>query len=379
MRKYEACTLFLALLFCVALGIGGCSSGGEKPAVEGKPVIAPGPVSEGAAVPPAAAPSAPEAPAAPVSAAPKGKAGGDGTVAVEVDAARLTFKALDKEVEQKMALLKEQIPPNSLEQARAEIRKGIIDDFVMRTLLQKEVVRQKMTASEQEVGEILKAMKANLPPGVTMEELLKRNNIDAAKMREEITMNIQINKLVLAELGGKVTVSDKEIADFYQKNRDKFTKPETVRARHLLIALAAGDSDKIKAEKKAKAEELRKELVAGADFAALAKKHSDCPSKEKGGDLGSFTRGQMVPPFEEAVFSQKKNEIGPVVATEFGFHIIQVLDREAAQVMALDGEAKKKITPFLEQQKQQVAFEGLVKRIKAKANIVVYGREAASR
>jgi peptidyl-prolyl cis-trans isomerase C len=135
----------------------------------------------------------------------------------------------------------------------------------------------------------------------------------------------------------------------------------------------------VKAEKKARAEELRKELLAGVDFAALTKKHSDCPSKERGGDLGSFPRGQMVKPFEEAAFSQAVNEIGPIVATEFGFHLIQVLDRQEAQVMPLDKEAKTRITPYLEQQKQQGAFEGLVKRLKANANIVVYGQEAAGR
>jgi len=114
--------------------------------------------------------------------------------------------------------------------------------------------------------------------------------------------------------------------------------------------------------------------VAGADFAEFAKKNSDCPSKESGGDLGTFTRGQMVKPFEEAAFSQEKNAIGPVVETEFGFHIIQVLERMSPQVAKLDGEMKKQIQAFLERQKQQGAFDALIKRLRAAANIVVYGK-----
>ena len=82
----------------------------------------------------------------------------------------------------------------------------------------------------------------------------------------------------------------------------------------------------------------------------------------------------MVKPFEDAAFSQQQNVIGPVVETDFGFHIIQVLEHQTAQVVKLDGETKKRITAFLERQKQQGAFEGMVKRLKAGANILVYGK-----
>jgi len=114
--------------------------------------------------------------------------------------------------------------------------------------------------------------------------------------------------------------------------------------------------------------------VNGADFAALAAKSSDCPSKQNGGDLGFFSRGQMVKSFEDAAFSQQKDAIGPVVETQFGFHIIQVVERRSAQTMKLEGETKQQVTTFLETQKQKAAFESLIKRLKAGANIVVYGK-----
>jgi parvulin-like peptidyl-prolyl isomerase len=82
----------------------------------------------------------------------------------------------------------------------------------------------------------------------------------------------------------------------------------------------------------------------------------------------------MVKPFEDAAFSQEKNAIGPVVETDFGYHIIQVLEHRSAQVAKLEGEAKKQVIAFLERQKQQGAFDGLVKKLRAGANIVVYGK-----
>jgi len=359
-----------AVLFSFFIGIGGCGSKEENKPQEAKPVMAPAPVLSGATEAPAAASKATSAASQPADSA-KGR-GAD--IAVEIDGIKMTRGQLEEDMKKRMETLKGQVPTEGLEQAKVEIRRGLIDEFVVRNLLSKEIGAKKVTASEKEVAEVLESIKAQLPAGMTMDELLKKNNLDVAKMREEIGLNIRINKLVMQELGGKVKITDKEISEFYNKNLDSFKRQESVHARHILVAKTSGDTDKIKAEKKGKAEELRKQLVSGADFAELAKKDSDCPSKKGGGDLGTFTRGQMVKPFEDAVFSQEKNAIGPVVETEFGFHIIQVLERLSPQVAKLDGETKKQIQTVLERQKQQGAFDSMIKKLKAGANIIVYGK-----
>lgn len=369
-KKIGKNLLIMTAFLLILISVGGCGSKEEKKATAAQPVMAPAPVTDAAPVAVATSPVAPSASPAVESK----KDGVASNIAVEVDGIKLTKDQLEADMQKKVAMLKSQIPAESLEQAKVEIRRGIVDEFVVRTLLAKEIGVKKMAATEKEVAEVLETMKTQLPAGMTMDEMLKKNKIDPAKMRDEIGMNIRINKLVMQELGGKVKVADKEISDFYNKNLDKFKKPESVHARHLLVAKVSEDTDNIKAEKKTKAEELRKQLVAGADFAELAKKNSDCPSKENGGDLGTFTRGQMVKPFEDAAFSQEKNAIGPIVETDFGFHIIQVLEHVSPQLAKLDGEMKKQIQAFLERQKQQEAFDALVKRLRAVANIVVYGK-----
>jgi len=364
-----ACSLILGMTV-------GCGSKEEK-AKTAKPVMAPGPAETTAA--PAAVPTAMKE-AAPADALPavqpvvpekKAEAAG---VAVEVDGVKMTKAQLNAELKKSLDMVKGQIPAESLEQAKAEIRRGLVDDFVLRTLLSREVVAKKVTATEKEIAEAMEGMKSQLPAGVTMDELVKKNKIDIEKMRDDIGMNIKINKLIEKALGGKVKITDKEIADFYENNRDKFTKPETVHARHILVTRVPEDTEKNLTDKKAKAEDLRKKLLEGADFADLAAKNSDCPSKQAGGDLGTFARGQMVKPFEDAAFSQEKNAIGPVVETDFGFHIIQVLDHKASQVVKLDTDTKQRINTYLEGQKRLGAFDGMVKRLKAAANIVVYGK-----
>ena len=364
-----ACSLILGMTV-------GCGSKEEKVKTV-KPVMAPGPAETAAA--PAAVPTAVQE-AAPVAAlpavhpaVPEKKADAAG-VAVEVDGVKMTKAQLNTELQKRLAMLKGQIPADKLENAKAEIRKGLVDEFVMSTLLNKEVAAKKVTATEKEIAAVMEEMKSQLPAGVTMDELIKKNRIDAAKMRDDIGMNIKINKLIEKALGGKIKITDKETTDFYEKNKDKFTKPETVHARHILVSKVPADTEKNLTDKKAKAEDLRKKLLGGADFADLAAKNSDCPSKQAGGDLGTFARGQMVKPFEDAAFSQEKNAIGPVVETDFGFHIIQVLDHQASQVVKLDADTKKRINAYLENEKRKSAFDGVVKGLKAAANIVVYGK-----
>jgi len=297
---------------------------------------------------------------------------GPSTVIIDVDGSRLTQGQVDSEIRKKMAAIKDQIPKERMQQARTEMRKQVINDFTIRALLVNEINRAKISAGENEVSDAVERLKQSLPQGMTIEDLMKKNNMTKEKMYDEIRMGVKVNKLVLSQKGGKSKPTDKEISRFYEKNKSKFMVPEAVHVRHILVAKAAGDNDKLKTEKKAKAEGLRKQLLAGADFAETAKNNSDCPSKNTGGDLGTFSRGEMVKPFEEAAFTQEKNAIGSVVETDFGYHIIQVLERIAPKTMGLDETMKARISSYLQQQKQQENFETLLKKLKAKANIVVY-------
>lgn len=354
--------LIVAAFFFIFTVVPGCGSKEEK-ANTAKPVMA---SNQETAVQPAVTAPSEKASQAPTKDAQE--------IVVEVEGSKLTKDELETQLQEKIALIKDQIPTEGIKDAKAEMRKGLVDEFIARTLLNRETGRRKIGVTEKEISEVMAEIKSQLPAGVTIDDLLKKNKTDPVKMREEIGLNIRINKMVMQELGEKGKPSDREITEFYQKNRDRFKKPESVRARHILVAKAREDNEKVKADKKMKAEAIRKQLIAGADFADLAAKNSDDPNKQNAGDLGFFYRGQMVKPFEDAVFSQKKDEIGSVVETDFGFHIIQVLEHHSEQIVKLEGETKKRIGAFLEQQKKQTAFDGLVNKLRKGANIVVYGK-----
>ena len=350
--------ILLAAVLIFAL-LAGCSPKDEK-------ASAPPPQAESVPAAPAPQPQLPPQPdPAALTAVPA-------NLVAEVDGKKLTQGQLDADVQKRLAQLKDQIPADRLQQVKSRVRKQMIDDFVIRTLLTDELNRRKITVTDQEVGEAVDRLKNNLPQNMTLEDLMKKNQVSREQMNEEVRFGLKINKLVLASADGKTRPTEKEISAFYQKNRAKLKVPESVHVRHILVGKKSGDDEKARAEKREKAENLRKQILGGADFAEIARNHSDCPSKQAGGDLGTFVRGQMVKPFEDAAFSQKKDEIGPVVETDFGYHIIQVLEKNSSRTLKLDEETKGRISAVLTQQKQQKAFDAMLKNLREKARVVYY-------
>jgi len=352
-------TCFILLAAGLIFGLfTGCTPKEEK-------ASAPTPQADSTPAAPSAAPTQTPDPAAVLPAVPT-------NLIAEVDGKKLTQGQLDAEVQKRLTQLKDQIPADRLQQVKERVRKQMIDDFVIRMLLTDELNRRKITVTEQEVGEAVERLKNSLPQNMSLEELMRKNQVNREQMNEQIRFGLQINKLVLATAEGKAKPTEKEISAFYQKNKAKLKVPESIRVRHILVGKKPEDDDKARAEKRDKAENIRKQILGGADFAEVARNQSDCPSKQAGGDLGTFVRGQMVKPFEDAAFSQKKDEIGPVVETDFGYHIIQVLEKNSSRTLKLDDETKGRISAVLTQQKQQKAFDTLLQNLRAKARVVYY-------
>jgi peptidyl-prolyl cis-trans isomerase D len=159
--------------------------------------------------------------------------------------------------------------------------------------------------------------------------------------------------------GGAAQVSDQEIAQYYQQHQKEYQVPEQVKVRHILIKVASDADAKTDAAAKQKADDILKQLKAGANFADLAKKNSDDPgSKDQGGELGFIQRGVTVPAFESAAFALQPGQLSGVVKTQFGYHIIQCEAKDTAHTKPLD-EVKAQILATLTRDKegqQEAAF-----------------------
>ncbi|MGD9330555.1 MAG: SurA N-terminal domain-containing protein [Desulfobacterales bacterium] len=144
-----------------------------------------------------------------------------------------------------------------------------------------------------------------------------------------------------AEYKPRVQVEDDEIKRYYEENQAEFFSPETVEARHILVALDKdADAQTVEAAR-LKAVDIRARAVQGEDFGALAKQLSEGPSKDQGGYLGTFGRGRMVKPFEEAAFALQAGEISEPVRSDFGWHIIKVEQHNKAETLSLEASRDK--------------------------------------
>src|SRR5712691_39741 len=181
------------------------------------------------------------------------------------------------------------------------------------------------------------------------------------------------------QMRSRVTITPQDVESYYKANVQQFQTPEQVRASHILLKTDGKDEAAVRKQ----AEDILKQAKApGADFAALAKKHSeDDGSKATGGDLDYFPKGRMVPEFEQAAFSMQPGQISDLVKSQFGFHIIKVVDKKPAATRTLE-EVRPQIQQTMQAQRveQQVTerTRDLDARITKPADLDVVGKEAGS-
>lgn len=193
-----------------------------------------------------------------------------------------------------------------------------------------------------------------------LEEMLysdaKENNLDNEKDYQ--TALEQLKRSLLAQysvskLMSNIDVSENEAQEYYNSNKNLFKSGENVVASHILV------------ESLEKADEIFKEINAGLDFADAAQKYSSCPSKNSGGNLGKFGKGQMVVEFENAVFDMNVGDISSPVKTQFGYHIIQLNEKNESKELTFD-EAKQDIINKMKYEKQSKAYAEKQNELKEK-------------
>jgi peptidyl-prolyl cis-trans isomerase D len=155
----------------------------------------------------------------------------------------------------------------------------------------------------------------------------------------------------------QVKITDLEINDYYEYHTDKFSQPDQVKARHILFKVDPSANEEEERGVRERAEKVLKEARQDKDFAALAEKYSEGPTKSNGGDLGYFSKGKMVKEFEDAAFKLKKGEISDLVRTSFGFHIIKVDDIKKAQTQTLDEVRDEIVEDLVKSHSAELAHE----------------------
>ena len=249
-----------------------------------------------------------------------------------------------------------------------QIRSQVLENLIARELLYQECQKKGIKISEEEVNKQLITLKGQFPNETEFNNALTRMNLTETSIKEKLARDLALKKLIEDEVAPQVTVSDSDIRAFYENNPEAFKQPERVKASHILIKVDPQADPSQKAEAQKKIDLVQAKLQKGEDFGALAKEYSEGPSGPKGGDLGYFTRGQMVKPFEDAAFAMKSGEVSGMVETRFGYHLIKVTDKTPEGTMPYD-DVKERLGEFLKQKKIQEEVNVYVKRLEEKAKI----------
>lgn len=258
-----------------------------------------------------------------------------------------------------------------------QVPEDILKENALTSLIELELAYQaakneKITVKEEEIKKKYEEFRARFKDEKEFNDFLNKQNLNEKGIKSEIEREMIINKYIEKSIFKDFRpIQDIEIKKYYEENPNNFIKPERVRASHILVSVPKDADEKQKKELKKKAEVILKELKNGAKFEDLAKEKSDCPSKEKGGDLGFFTKGQMVKPFEDAAFSLKTNTLSNIVESEFGYHIILVKDHLPEEKIKFE-DSKDKIQGFLESKKKQELIQKRLSELSSKAKIENY-------
>ncbi len=259
------------------------------------------------------------------------------------------------------------VPPDQ----RDRVYRGVLDQMIGFRLLIQETQTRKLVVPDAELDKRIAQIRSQFPSEEAFTKTLAQQNVTLEQLRADARNDILVGNMLQTEVAPKVSVTPDQVNDFYQKNPGQFQQPERVRASHILVGFPQNADEAAKKEARTKAAEILKDVKAGKDFAALAKQYSSDPgSAQQGGDLGFFQQGQMVPPFDKAAFSMKPGETSDLVESEFGVHIIRVVDRQAGRAVPLE-EVRPQVLQYLEGQSRQAETQKFVEALKAKGKIEI--------
>jgi peptidyl-prolyl cis-trans isomerase C len=257
-----------------------------------------------------------------------------------------------------------------LRQRNALLFKDALNNLITLTLLKDQIVKQNIivdpVAIEQQVTKIMK----QYPTPEAFRKALAAQGISESELKKNLEESIGLQRVIDGIFKNIPPITDADIEKFYNDNPDKFGLPERIHAAHILIRVPSGSTPEQKSAIQKRLEGILADIEANTiTFEDAAAKYSQDPaSAPKGGDIGTFARGNMVKPFEEAAFGTKPGNISMIVETPYGYHIVKTLEMKPAGKSTLI-EAQNAIKQYLEQNAKQTARQKYVDELRSKATI----------
>lgn len=209
-----------------------------------------------------------------------------------------------------------------------ELQRQALEHLIDQRVLAQEAIRRDLEVPEASLDSMVTAWEAGFPNPDDREDRLRESGVTLAEVRESFRRDRLVQTLIAEVIEDTLQVAEQEVRAYYDANPQYFDTTR-VRVSHVLLTSQPGEPAARRDSIRARAVELHEELIGGADFASVARAHSDCPSSTNGGDLGYANRNRQswVAPFHAAAFALKEGEISDVVETQFGYHVLKVTER----------------------------------------------------
>ncbi|HEY4220839.1 MAG TPA: peptidylprolyl isomerase [Myxococcota bacterium] len=250
-----------------------------------------------------------------------------------------------------------------------------LKENLIRKMIEEELIAQKakaegVTLDKAEIDAKLTEHKSRFGSDKAFQSFLERTQQSEADVKSDLEKNLLRDKLFAKLLSGQEP-TDEDAKKYYEENKDKYKQKEQINAQHILFKIEKTTTDAEKKKKLADAKKVFAEAKKpGADFGELAKKYSDGPTAQRGGDLGTFSRGRMVKQFEDVAFAGKPGDILGPVETQFGYHIIKI-NEKTPEVQRPYDEVKDSILTSLKARQKSKATRDLLDKLKADAKVEV--------
>jgi peptidyl-prolyl cis-trans isomerase C len=252
-----------------------------------------------------------------------------------------------------------------------KLKKDILNELISAELLYQASQKAGIGDMSKEVDSQLENIKKGFGTEQEFQKVLKERGIEIKDLKEDIKKGSYINAYLEKEIFSKLSpVTENEKKQEYETNKDKLNVPDEVKASHILIKVGEKAAAEEKQKAKEKIEALRTRAMSGEDFSKLAKENSEDASSSNGGDLGYFKKGDMVKPFEDAAFGLEKDQISPVIETQFGYHVIKATDKKAAHTLTYE-EVSEDIAKFLLNKQKRNEVNKAVDALRKNAKIEI--------
>ena len=362
-------TNLISIIAVVGLALTGCSkkenaAGSAKKAATKSAATAKTAKAAKKGATPAAAKGS-EAKAAPAAKGPIAKVNG-------VSVARTEFDRKYNKMTRAFTKRGKEIPVGLAQRYKESILKQLVDKELLNQEIKKKNVTIENTQLDKEFAEYKKMFRTD----DNFNRYLKSSDISVNDIKNNIRHNLAVKSLLKKQ--GDLNVPEEETKKYYDTNLKRYAIKEQVRASHILIKVSKKDDAAKQAASEKKAQTVHGLASAkGADFAKLAKEHSEGPTKTRGGDLSFFTKGRMVPEFEKVAFGMKPDakgkwtNVSKPIRTQFGWHIIKVTDKKEGRQRKFD-EVKESIGKLLQNKKSRRAKADLLRKLKSTGKIETF-------